>query len=756
MCVAGAAVGCCPEGDARCAFDSCGVVGEVVEACPYGCAAGECEACVADCGERVCGDDGCGGACGSCPEGKACGSDGQCSCTADVGLGCCGDAVCRVDSCGGMGAVVEACPYGCGAAACLPCVPACEGRACGADGCGGTCGEAPCAAGAVCVDGQCVCEDLGAVACCAGDGAALCALDSCGAEIATLEACAYGCDEGACLPCPPACEGRACGPDGCGGICGACSGGAQCDEEAGACVCVPAGATCCGEARCALDSCGEVGDEIEPCSWGCAQGACLPCPPTCGGKACGPDGCGGSCGACGPGLSCSVAGQCLACLPACDGKSCGPDGCGGTCGSCAAPSECRLETGTCSPVVSGRLLRERIAPNASLTALGSVAVVPAAAVPFSVSAGGAVLATGVTAADGTYTALLATAPVGPVTVTFAAVALDAAGAPVLGVADASGVSFPSAPYQPIVSPRVWAWTATGTAQQLALGDLTVTVAQGSGALQLFAWGRELRAFLTALYGVPTVPALGFLWSPSVTPMCLSCFFPTGWGPLRVPVVGGGSVDFTRFIWFSGTGGSSGSPHHWTPSMVGHEYGHYVMDVFSRSPNEGGAHSWDGLLNPGLAWSEGFATFYGQRWLSGDGEQPRFFAVQGGTQYWVDLDRIGTSPTSDDSVFGIVFPLPRATGGLSQTMNEAVIAAILWDLWDLGPLTGETEVAGLDDAVFDLLASPRMLNASYERGYGKADLVDFLDAVRCADALAPAALTGVLMGFPYDNSPSCPP
>lgn len=71
-------------------------------------------------------------------------------------------------------------------------------------------------------------------------------------------------------PCVPACEGRSCGDDGCGGSCGGCEGGLSCDD--GICV-----------------------------------GGCVP---SCDGSICGDDGCGGSCGSCQGGFSCE-AGDCF-------------------------------------------------------------------------------------------------------------------------------------------------------------------------------------------------------------------------------------------------------------------------------------------------------------------------------------------------------------------------------------------------------------------------------------------------------------
>ena len=104
--------------------------------------------------------------------------------------------------------------------------------------------------------------------------------------------------------CEPDCEGKTCGSDGCGGICGYCTYPLVCDAE-GSCV--------------------EV------------------CEPQCDGKTCGPDGCGGQCApGCDESLVCGEDGLCYeaACEPDCTNKVCGDDGCGGDCGLCASPKVC--------------------------------------------------------------------------------------------------------------------------------------------------------------------------------------------------------------------------------------------------------------------------------------------------------------------------------------------------------------------------------------------------------------------------------
>ena len=135
-------------------------------------------------GPSNCGDDGCGGSCGSCSAGWSC-VDGSCE---------------------------------------EGCTPSCIGKECGDDGCGGSCGSCPIAAP--------VCTSVGA---CAPDcepdcDAKECGGDGCGGSCGSCPGVAPNCTEaGICAPdCKPDCEGRECGDDGCGGSCGDCTSGLSC------------------------------------------------------------------------------------------------------------------------------------------------------------------------------------------------------------------------------------------------------------------------------------------------------------------------------------------------------------------------------------------------------------------------------------------------------------------------------------------------------------------------------------------------
>jgi len=100
--------------------------------------------CTPDCSGKVCGDDGCGGTCGTCNAGETCDANGQCQA---------GNNACSPSNPNGTCEAGKVCKNG----HCVDdnnCTPDCNGKVCGDDGCGGTCGT--CNAGETCnANGQC-------------------------------------------------------------------------------------------------------------------------------------------------------------------------------------------------------------------------------------------------------------------------------------------------------------------------------------------------------------------------------------------------------------------------------------------------------------------------------------------------------------------------------------------------------------------------------------------------------------------------
>ncbi len=194
------------------------------------------------------------------------------------------------------------------------------------------------------------------------------------------------CDGDVCSGCTPDCANMECGMDPvCGSSCGECSDGKECED--GQCVCVPDTTTGCYDGDVYhFDSCGNPGDKLTDCSYGCSDGQCDNCTPNCNGLECGPDPvCGISCGQCDVGQDCNMAGQCIcdvdyhlcgdscvsdystqscgqSCTSCpddphgvanCDGESCGIDCdadyhlCNGTCASDYSPQSCGQSCTTC-------------------------------------------------------------------------------------------------------------------------------------------------------------------------------------------------------------------------------------------------------------------------------------------------------------------------------------------------------------------------------------------------------------------------
>lgn len=288
-------------------FYDCGLEGEgsTNPDFPYSCA----EPCVKDCKDRECGPDGCGGLCGMCKEEEYCDVDGKCHksdcngvsyegcCTPDQTLLYCEGNKLFMLSCDEMDA--EFCgwneemqfydcmtdgyedpsgkhPYSCEKG----CIPNCKDKECGPDGCGKHCGA--CKQGYYCDKGKCLvseCQEITEIGCCEVDGTLkYCVGGSKLVEIKCGEEADPGCgwDEtnqwydcgtdgkpeptgtypySCAQSCVKKCEGKECGPDGCGGFCGDCGEGEVCSLE--------------GKCEVTINQCGDV-TEV-----GCCEGEVL-------------------------------------------------------------------------------------------------------------------------------------------------------------------------------------------------------------------------------------------------------------------------------------------------------------------------------------------------------------------------------------------------------------------------------------------------------------------------------------------------
>jgi MYXO-CTERM domain-containing protein len=197
--------------------------------------------------------------------------------------------------------------------------------------------------------------------------------------------CGEACIDGACQFL--ACDGKQCGPDGCGGFCGECAVGQFCDLDQCSAT-LPRGCEANDAAGCSVREyqCLAVTANCTPaCSAGdkCVDGVCLTDEVGCGlngAPACdgvtevcqkivtGPCGCESCVASQYPEcldkwdlvcvMQCEQCGtSCTACEPNCNGKECGSDGCGGSCGTCGDGEICtegQCVVDACAPSCDGR------------------------------------------------------------------------------------------------------------------------------------------------------------------------------------------------------------------------------------------------------------------------------------------------------------------------------------------------------------------------------------------------------------------
>lgn len=411
----------------------------------------------------------------------------------------------------------------------------------------------------------------------------------------------------------------------------------------------------------------------------------------------------------------------------------------------------------CGTCATGRLRFERRRPKADASALLPPELSPLARHPLALATPAGLVVHTLTDEQGAFEVALPSG-VDRYSLTFAAlVPADPAspfGEPSVAVLVGDAATLPTSFSSEVQLSEVWAWTFDGTPGLPA--DLIVGVSAGSGALAILEVVERVRAEAEAQFGICPL-TLAVIWQPGKTWPCLSCFLDARYRPVTW-VIADTRLVFDRAIFISGT---NATPHHWTPPLVAHELGHWLIDCWSRPPLVGGSHSWDRRVSPPLAWSEGAATFLGQWALRRHTDAPsRFFTMQQSVQYWVDIELIGRPPSSDDSNLDILIPSPRPGDPIDQPLSEGVVAAILWDLFDGEPLSRDDEPLDFGLAVLRWLASPRLVGDSsgppLDRGAPGPDLVDLLDALRCSpDDTDATPLDPVLLGFPYDEAFVCP-
>jgi hypothetical protein len=130
--------------------------------------------------------------------------------------------------------------------------------------------------------------------------------------------------------------------------------------------------------------------------------------------------------------------------------------------------------------------------------------------------------------------------------------------------------------------------------------------------------------------------------------------------------------------------------HFDNSVIIHEYGHFLESQFSASDSPGGSHDANSVIDPRLAWSEGWANFFGLA-VSGDPTYRDTYGNSDGTSGYYFLNDLETNSPSQD--------VPATLG--EGNFREFSITRALWDSIDPHPVSG----AGTNEAVVDAATAP---------------------------------------------------
>ena len=230
-------------------------------------------------------------------------------------------------------------------------------------------------------------------------------------------------------------------------------------------------------------------------------------------------------------------------------------------------------------------------------------------------------------------------------------------------------------------------------------DIDVKKVDGGAALNIFDVGVDSSDYARSYLGT-TPPMLNFKWTAGTNPFNLNVSFYT-------------KASNSIFVLSKAT-----DKDEYDDTVLGHEYGHFIMQTYSVNNSPNGNHYAKGASVPALAWSEGWATFFG-------------VSSQKRTSY-VDSDGTGGLSIFDPiETLDATNVLGNVGGTLSGNISENVVAAVLMDLHDTTNETNDT-IQNKSTNIWQILTT--YLAGGYakfvDRGAAGRDLVDFLDGWFC--------------------------
>jgi len=199
----------------------------------------------------------------------------------------------------------------------------------------------------------------------------------------------------------------------------------------------------------------------------------------------------------------------------------------------------------------------------------------------------------------------------------------------------------------------------------------------------------------------------------------------------------GTMNSSYFVGASSTmfiNGSEADPDEFDPSVISHEFGHYVQRWYSRTSNPGGPH--DGRpADPNLAFGEGGASFLG--------------SLITGSRYYIDagVTRLRILQDLQSIPFNRAYAADPAQP-IEQPLSEWLVAGTQYAMF-----RASTDTDQQVGRAMRVLTGYLRRNPYPDRGEVGVDLVEYLDGYLCVNAGAErATIMSYLVTqrrFPYD-------
>ncbi len=112
--------------------------------------------------------------------------------------------------------------------------------------------------------------------------------------------------------------------------------------------------------------------------------------------------------------------------------------------------------------------------------------------------------------------------------------------------------------------------------------------------------------------------------------------------------------------------------HYDDSVIVHEYGHFIEDIYSNTDSPGGSHDANAIIDPRLAWGEGWADFFSATVPGNPTYQDTYGNDQGSSGNYFNCNLESNDCSKD---------VPTLSG--EGNFREFAISRALWDAMDAG-------------------------------------------------------------------------